>query len=68
MATVTQLDNSIRNKGMKVAKLQLEIQQEIRAIAQLKKLLVVAKKEETVKAKSKAKTKAKPKVKLQSKM
>ncbi len=59
MATVVQLVNSLRNKEIKVAKIKLEIQQETIAIALLKKLLVVAKKEESVKAKPKAKVKPK---------
>ncbi|MCL2156143.1 MAG: hypothetical protein FWH53_10800 [Leptospirales bacterium] len=63
MASSKQLENTIKRKTEKVAKLQKEVKVENAAITKLKSELVAEKKKEVEAAKAKAKPKAKPKAK-----
>ncbi len=71
MATVKQIEISIKRKSAKIAKCQKEIKADTAAVEKLKKDLAAAKKKEAEakskpkpKAKAKAKAKAKPKPKI----
>ncbi|HPS58148.1 MAG TPA: hypothetical protein PK514_08570 [Spirochaetota bacterium] len=63
MASAKQLENIIKRKNVKVAKLKKELASDQAAVAKLEKDLVAQKKKEADKPKPKAKAKAKAKAK-----
>ncbi len=63
MASAKQLENIIKRKKVKVAKLQKELKSETAAIAKYEKDFAIQKKKEADKPKPKAKAKAKAKAK-----
>ena len=67
MASSKQLENTIKRKTEKIAKLLKETKVEQAAIAKLKSELVVEKKKEAEAKAAKAKPKAKPKAKAKAK-